>query len=150
MSDGILGWGASVKIAAAATNLPTTNATAIGNIISIGGPEEARDAIDISTMDSTNKWREFIPGMLDAGELTLEINYDGTALGTANSLATWFTNDSQFFQVTFNDHTQETNKSYIRSGGFLTGLGHAIPFDDKVTQTVTIKLTGQPTYSDAG
>jgi len=40
--------------------------------------------------------------------------------------------------------------------GFITTLGHAIPFDDKVTQTLTIKFTADPagiinypTYTDA-
>jgi predicted secreted protein len=145
MSDGVLGHGAELEVSA---NTAFTTVTTIGNIISIGGPEQSRDAIDKSTMDSTNKWREFIPGLLDAGEVTVEINYDGTAAGTADKLNTMFTNSAQYFRVTVNDLTTASSKSYYQSAGFLTGLGHAIPHDDKVTQSVTIKLTGQPTYTD--
>ncbi len=133
MSDGIHGHGTTF----------TLGGTAIGNVMSIGGPEFARDSLDVSTMDSTAKFREFIPGMLDAGEITLEINYDGTAAGTANLLSAQLTTSAQAIILTL----PGSNGTYTATG-FITGLGHAIPFDDKVTQSVKIKLTGQATYTD--
>jgi len=136
MSDGIHGHGTSLKVSA---NTQVTTVTTIGNIISISGPNQSRDSIDISTMDSTNKFREFIPGMLDSGEITFELNYDGTALGTAHALQLLKTNTAQYWHITFPDHTTETSKSDIYCLGFITALGHAIPFDDKVTQSVTVK-----------
>jgi predicted secreted protein len=147
MSDGIQGHGTSLKVCA---NTSFTTVTTIGNIISITGLEESRDAIDISTGDSTAKWREFIPGMIDAGEVTAEINYDGTAAGTADALATLFTNAAQYWRITFDDNTTASNCSRIDFSAFLTGIGHAIPFDDKVTQTITLKASGAATYTDEG
>ena len=82
MSDGTHGHGSSLAV----------GGTTIANIISIAGPNQTRDPIDISTFDSTSAFREFIPGMLDPGEYTLELNYDGSASGTANDLNTFFTN----------------------------------------------------------
>jgi len=140
MSDGIHGHGAILSF----------DATAVGNIISISGPNPSRDSIDISTMDSTAKFREFIPGMLDAGEVTFELNYDGTAAGTANDLQLLKTNSAQYWHITFPDHTTEASKSDIYCQGFITALGHAIPFDDKVTQSVTVKLSGVPVFTDVG
>lgn len=147
MSDGTPGYGASLKVDAT-TNFVASTATAIGNIISVGGPNQSRDAVDISTMDSTEKWREFIGGILDAGEVTVDLNYDGAAAGTANDLDAIKTNATQYWRITFNDHTTETNKSYFQCDGIVTGLGHAIPFDDKVTQSLTLKLSGKPTFTD--
>jgi len=138
MSDGLHGHGAIL----------TLGGTAIGNIISIGGPDMSKDAIDKSTMDSTNKWREFFGGMKDGGEISLEINYDGTALGTANLLAAQMTETAQSVALVFPDGTNSTASSDFSFSGFLTALGHAIPLDDKVTQSVTIKVTGTPTYLD--
>jgi predicted secreted protein len=135
MSDGIHGHGADLSIAG----------TDIGNIISISGPEISRDAIDKSTMDSTNKWREFIPGMLDGGEITMEVNYDGTAAGTGNTLAAQLTNSAQVVVVEFNNGG--TTSSWNCSA-LITGIGHAIPFDDKVSQTVTMKVAGAITFTD--
>jgi len=145
MSDSLHGHGASVLLSS--TTHPT-NGTAIGNIISIGGPELARDAVDISTMDSTSKYREFLPAMLDSGEITIEINYDGTALGTANLLQSYIGSNATAIVIRFGDHTTPSSESHWDCLGMITGLGNAIPFDDKVTQSVTIKLSGVATYTD--
>ena len=145
MSDGIHGHGASLKVC---DTTAFTTVTTVGNITSIGGPNQARDTIEKSSMDSTNKWREFIGGMIDAGEMSADINYDGSSGGDANLLDALKTNGTQYWKITFNDHTTEASKSNFYCKGFITGLGHAIPFDDKITQSVTIKLSGTPVYTD--
>ncbi len=138
MSDAIHGHGTTLSI----------GGTAVGNIINVGGPEMSRDAIDVSTMDSTSKYREYIPGMLDSGEVTIEINYDGTAAGTANFLSQQFTQTSQTITIVFPAQGAGGTSSWAIAG-FMTGLGQATPFDGKVTQSVTLKLTGKGTYTDS-
>lgn len=151
MSDSTLGHGSILTVN------DGTSTTTIGNIISISGPNQTRDSIDVSTMDSTSKRREFLSGMLDAGELTAEMNYDGTASGTADALNTLKTTELaysgttplQAWKLQFYDsaNTNYTNSSWA-CAGFITALGHAVPFDDKVTQSLTIKFSGVPTYTD--
>ncbi len=132
MSQGQHGHGATLSI----------GGTTIANIISITGPNQTRDAIDFSTMDSTSKFREFLPGMLDAGEATFELNYDGSAGGTANDLNTIMTNPAAECIITFPD------TSDITVSGFATALSFGDPFDDKVTQSLTLKFTGVPVFTD--
>ncbi len=154
MSDSLHGHGATLLLGGTVA----TNCTAVGNIISIGGPEMSRDSLEISTMESAGKFREFIPGLLDAGEVTMEVNYDGTAAGTANFLQGRLTatlvpvptnpTSQTLVVLRFYDHATAASRSNWVCPGLVTGLGHAIPFDDKVTQSVTVKLTGQPTYTD--
>lgn len=153
MSDAIIGHGAALTVN------DGTSTTTVGNIISISGPNETRDSIDVSTMDSASKQREFLAGMLDAGELTAELNYDGTALGTAHLLHVLRTTEltysgttpSQTWKLQFYDraNTNQTH-SHWQSAGFITSLGHTVSFDDKVTESVTIKFSGVPTYTDVG
>lgn len=153
MSDGLHGHNSQLY-ASLVTN--PTSFTNIGNVISITGPSQTRDAIEKSTMDSTSKFREFIPGMLDAGETTFDVNYDGSAAGNANTLDGLLrnTNTAMTFWINFWDGTSSTaisnftQHSYITAPGLMTALGHAIPFDDKITQPITIKLSGVPTFSD--
>ena len=142
MSDGILGNGTVLTVS------DGTNTTTIGNVLNIGGPDQTRDVIDITTMDSANLRREFIPGLIDPGEITFDVNYDGTAAGTANDLHNLQTATAMTWKITFNDSTVETSKSSFSNTGFMTNLGFQIPFDDKVTQSVTVKMTGTPTYED--
>ena len=88
-------------------------------------------------------------GMIDAGEVTFDVNYDGSAAGNANSLNTLATSTSVYeVKIVVNDHTTATSRSSWKCNGFITTLGHAIPFDDKITQPVSIKFTGAPTYTD--
>ena len=145
MSAGILGHGATLTVDAT-TNFTAGSLTTIGDITSMGGPDHARDSIDKSTMDSTNKWREFIPGMLDGGEVSVDLNYDGAAAGEASKLNAYLTNATQYWRITLYDHTTASNRSRITFAGFMTKLGHAIPFDDKVTQSMTLKVDGAPTH----
>jgi len=112
-------------------------ATAIGQILSISGPNQTRDAIDISNMGSTSKWKEYIPGMLDAGECTLDVVYDGTSV--ASSLSSLLTATANTITITFPD------SGTWAASGFITSLGHSIPYEDKVTQSVGIKFTGAST-----
>ena len=137
MSDGKHGHG---------TILAGGTAGTIGNVISMSGPNQTRDSIDISTMDSTGKWREFIPGMLDAGEMTFEVNYDAVSEQTANDLNTALADATpEEWTITFAGSAQGT---WVCTG-FVTALGFGSPFDDKLTQSVTIKFTGAPVYTDA-
>lgn len=147
MSSGDHGHGAQLYYGSV-TNI--SSGTAIGNIMSVTGPNQTRDPIEISTMDSTSKWREFIPGMLDAGEITVELNYDGSSGGNANGLSVQLTASAYTWTVNFNDATNTvlTNQSQWRCSGIVTSLGHAIRFDDKISQSLTIKPTGAPTYTD--
>ena len=113
--------------------------SAVGQIISISGPNMTRDSIEITNMGSTNKWREFIPGMLDAGECTADVVYDGTAVATF--LAAQLTQTAQTITVTFPD------TGTWAASGFMTSLGHSIPYDDKISQSVGIKFTGAVTIN---
>ena len=115
----------------------TIGGTSVGQIISISGPNQTRDSIEVSNMGSTSKWREFIPGMLDAGECTLDVVYDGTTVATL--LAAQLTATANTVAVTFPDSGTWT------AAGFITSLGHSVPYDDKVTQSVGIKFTAAPT-----
>ena len=113
MSDGEHGH--ATKLWATIVTNPSSF-TAIGNVISITGPTQTRDAIEISTMDSTSKYREFTPGMLDAGEYTFDVNYDGSDSGDAaflggTSAATGLlksNNTALSYYLIFNDNGTHT------------------------------------------
>jgi len=46
----------------------------VAEVLSIGGPSQSRDMIDATSMDSTDQFKEFIGGLVDAGEVTMELN----------------------------------------------------------------------------
>jgi predicted secreted protein len=124
-----------------------TNTTTAGYITNISGPNESRDSIDVSTMDSTNKWRQFLDGMLDAGEASFDLVYDGASGGNANKLYTLKTTTAMTWQIQFKDNGTNAGSKWACSG-FMTGLGHGVAYDGAATQTMSLKFTGAPTYTD--
>lgn len=134
MSDATHGHGTALAGATTGT---------VGNIINVALPGRTRDWIDMSTMDSTDKFREFLAGMADEGEIALEVNYDGSDAGIANSLNTNFQAATQeVWTITFPD-----TSTFACSGG-ISSLGVAVDFEGKITQPITIKLSGKATFTD--
>jgi len=136
MSDGVLGY--------AATLVSSQSAGTVGNIQSINIAGQTRDVVDISTMASTGKFKEYIAGMADAGELTVEVNYDGTTSTVAAAL------QADYAGGTVGDWTitlPGTAASVFACSGLISNLGTAIPKDDKITQSITIKLSGVPSFT---
>lgn len=95
------------------------------------------DDIEVSDMKSTNRWKEFIAGMMDAGEISLDLLYEKanhdavqSALGGSNELWT----------IEFPDG------STFACNGYLKGVGIAAPHDDGITQEATLKLSGAPEF----
>ena len=128
-SDGISGFGATLSGA-------STGAIAQITSISVSGMEV--DDLDVTTMLSPNGWKEFVAGLKDASEIALQLLYFKTAhntiqgaLGSANEAWT----------VTLADSATFVCSGYIKS------LGIESPMEDKMTQSCTIKLSGEPEFT---
>ena len=51
------------------------NYTAIAEVVDITGPDQSRDTIDVTHMQSPNGYQEFIPSFKDGGNVTLTLNF---------------------------------------------------------------------------
>lgn len=118
------------------SNTPGTY-TAIAEVFDITPPNETTDVIDASHLGSPD--REFIMGLTDPGETSFEMNFvPGSASETA-LLAAKASRTAKKFRIVFpNLYTWSFN-------GLVTGYEPAVPNDDKMTATVTIKVTGSVT-----
>ncbi len=115
--------------------------TNIGEITGVSGPGLSRDTIDVTDVDSTDRWREFIGGLKDAGEVSLEINWDPNASpDVSNFLTDINANAARNYKLTFPDTTAWTFSA------LMTGLEVEDPHDDKMTASVTYKLVGKPAF----
>ena len=117
------------------------NFTDIAEVNSISGPNMSRDTIDVTSLDSTGGYREFIAGFRDGGEVSLEMNF---------SLATYDTMKDDFEDEETHNYRivlPDTGATTFDFAGLVTSLGMAVPMDDKVTSSVTIKVSGQVTLT---
>ena len=115
--------------------------TAISEINSISGPSVSAEEIDVTSLDSTGGWREFIRGFRIGGTYVLTMNW--TRDNYITMLGDFESDDSVNYQLVLPD----TGLTTIDFAGYVMELPMEIPTGDKITMTVTIKVTGQPSVS---
>lgn len=138
MSDAIAGIGTVFKIGDGAS---TEVFTAVAEVNSINGLNVTRKVIDVTSLDSTGGYDEFIGGSRDPGEAVLSMNF--TLDNYVTFLAEIDEDDSRNFQIVFSD----TGESTIEFAGIVTAMGTTVTTGDKVTMDVTIKASGQHSIS---
>ena len=137
-STGHLGFGTIVNIGG--SNAP--------NLRQVSTPEISVDMKDITSHGSASQFRDFIAGLKDGGEVTLEGNFNygmnintvfltGLDAGTAVTVA-----------VELPSSAEATYGSTWTFTGYVSQFGGASPYDDLMTYKVTIKVSGRPVLSD--
>lgn len=107
--------------------------------VKVGGL--SREAVDVTNFGSAGGYKEFIPSdLIDSGELEVELIYDTDTAPPIGGAAETVT-------VTFPLKSGETTAATLACTGFLTDSEESVPIDDKMSQSVTIKFSGQRTYT---
>jgi predicted secreted protein len=110
--------------------------TAIADLTSISGLEISGDTIEVTTLDATDGFREYIGGLKDPGEVGLSGYHDATGhkplyddlvAGTVNAYSIEFPDGSKW---TFD--------------GIVTGYTTGAELEDAVSFEATLKVTGKP------
>jgi predicted secreted protein len=132
---------------------PTPILVKISEVLSLTPPSPTRDTIDVTSHDSTGDYREFISSLLDAGEATILINWNpGT---TQDTLIHRMVTDGALiaFAIDVNKGPGATNptKQHRISGSCIpSNYGKAdVVIDDKMTATITLKVSGPLVMADA-
>jgi predicted secreted protein len=118
----------------------TIGSTTVGGLTSISGVELSADTIDVTTLDSTDGYREFIGGFIDGGE----VSADGylSDLGTAEAtLVTKVGGDEEKCVITF------SNGAKWAFDGVITGFSTSADLEDAIGFSMTIKVSGQPVFA---
>jgi predicted secreted protein len=113
----------------------------VAEVTSITWPGYSRDAIDATNMNSEDQFREYIPGLMDAGEVTIEMNYVPNhadaiiAALTASAVGQY--------------KIAAANGANVVFTAIVTAYQPQAPVDDKMTASATFKITGKPTWAAA-
>ncbi|MCM2390198.1 phage tail tube protein [Streptomyces albipurpureus] len=115
--------------------------TSIADITNLGGPSMTRNTIDVTSHGSPDGWMEHIGGLKDAGEVSLDVNYQPRY---HDALVADFDDTApRNYQIVFPDPEQTTWT--IKS--ILTGFEPEWPHDDKAAASLTLKVSGKPVLS---
>ena len=124
---------------------------AIVEVFSISGPSYSQTAVDTTHHTSASRFRTYVPGMSDGGELNFDIRYIPTktshdaTLGLVSLLGATDTTD---FRLTFPDNGPSTN-TRMDFKGIVTSFTPSADLDSSLDASVTVKITGVITYTEA-
>jgi len=115
--------------------------TKLAEVTAINGPNKSRNMIKVTNLDSPGGYDEFIAGFRDGGEVSLDMNF---TMATYNTMNDQYESDASYtYQIVLGD----TGSTTFQFTAWTIGLGMAVPTDDKVSSNVTLKITGQITFS---
>lgn len=115
----------------------------IAEVTGFSGPGEKLDMIECTHMESPNSYKEYIPSLLDAGEISFDINFL-PAHTTQTGLRSDMTGRTKRnFQIIWSD-TGTTTYSFA---GYITSFQPSAKINDKLSASVTIKVTSSITVA---
>lgn len=112
----------------------------VAEVSSLTPPGWTRDTIDVTHLESPDKAKEYIAGMIDAGEASITINFVPSA---SDTLLAAFTAERDNFRILFPGGAFALNFTGIVTAYEISDL----VADDKMSATFTVKATGKPTLT---
>jgi len=116
----------------------------IAELTNIGGVNIAMDTIDVTNHNSADAYREFIGGLVDAGEVSVEGNFYPGDAGQVALLTALNSRTAKPFVVTF----PETVGAAWSFNALVTSFMAAdAPIDSALPFSASLKITGKPTLT---
>lgn len=113
----------------------------IGELTNVSFPGGTRETIDVTHYASPGGRREFINGLIDPGEATLEGNFIDADEG------------QQYLKDAYDSGTVYTYVILVKNSGYISFDSIVTNFEtvfgavgEKISFSVTMKLTGEPKY----
>lgn len=114
---------------------------AIAEVMEITPPNQQSDDIEVTHYKSPNKKREFIQGLTDPGEMTFGINWIPSDATDVILQALKTSGAKRDMKITWPNGTTWTFNGYIK------GFEPTAPIDDRMTATITVRVSGDTTIA---
>lgn len=127
----------------AAPSSGTDTRPVVGGVKSIGGIEISQETTDVTAMDSTSGYREYLGGFKDGGEVSISGFLDGADDGQEELYDLLASGDVEDFEIKF---PTAIGKSWTFKG-VVTKFATSEDVDNAITFDATIKVSGAPALS---
>lgn len=137
-----LGYGLSLQLGEGEGSSITYTDTGL-EIKDFSAPELTRDTVDVTNHRSPGGFKEYIPALLDAGEVSFTVNY--VPRHSANPEHPLGVLLNQLYEVGNTAwRIRYTDGTFEEFLGSVTGFSRAIPVEDAMTADITMKVSGKP------
>ena len=121
--------------------------TAVAQVRDISGPSLSQDTVETTHHTSTAAYRTFVPSLLNAGEVSIDLLFDPVHATHDNLsgglLYAYEQQDTLDYRITWSD----TGSSTWDFQAIVTGFEPGAAYDGELSASVTFQLTGQPTLT---
>lgn len=124
-----------------------TGGTAVANVTTLSGPSAEADVLDVSAHDSPSAFREYVAGMLDAGEISMGLNFDPNEATHADDTGGLWNDFANRTESEWALVFPTTPAVTVVFDAFVRRYEFSSPFDDKLDATVALKVTSNLTWS---
>lgn len=114
----------------------------IAQVASITPPQIEADDVEIEDLDPVDDYKKYLPGLLDGGEVSLTLNFDGSTAGHTALLGDANSRTTKNFKIVLPDTAAWAFSGYVK--GFAP---QEITAGEVMQAEVTIKVTGKPTFT---
>jgi predicted secreted protein len=122
-------------------NTGTSKWERIAELTSFDGPNKKRDTVDVTSLDSTDGYKEFIGGLRDAGEVKLPMHFTRDGYDLAND--DFESDTKQNYEISLPD-PDNTTFSFL---GLITALELKVAGDKAISADFTVKISGPVTIN---
>lgn len=116
---------------------------AVGGLSSIGGVEISSETTDVTALDNTTGYKEYLGGFKDGGEVPLEGFLDGEDKGQSAMYTAMESQDETEFSIVFPARIGKTWKFK----GIVTKFATSAAVGDAVKFSASVKVSGKPTLA---
>jgi hypothetical protein len=136
-----IGYGSKFQIGTSATPPVWTD---IAEVTSITPPALSMDTVDATHMGSPDGFMEYIAGLIDAGEASMEMSFLPANAGQVALITAMVGRTEGNYRILYSDAaaTPWVFKAFV------TGFEVSSAVVDKTTATVTFKVNGKPDFVD--
>lgn len=120
--------------------------TTIAEVTDLSGPGLEMDTIEATSHSSTAGWKEYVAGLLNAGEVGFSVNFiptNATQSYSSGLIRDMVNRTARHFQLVF-PNVGNTTWAFT---ALVTGFEPSEPIDDVLKADITLTITGQPTLA---
>lgn len=118
----------------------------IAEVTDIGGPSMSTDTIDVTNHSSPGAVKEFLMGLLDAGEVSFTVNFmpgNATHDEATGLIAEWLSRNVSNWKLVW--PTTPAEAVGFKAG--VTGIDFSAPTDEQLSADITLKVSGLPDFA---
>lgn len=116
------------------------NSKTVGGVTSISGVDVSSDEVDVTALDNSTGYREFLQGFKDGGEVSVDGFLDGADEGQAEMITLLNSGSSTSVEIAF---PTAINKKWTFTA-FVSAFSTSADVDGAIEYSATLRVSGQP------